>query len=292
VTLDGLGATARMSAGVRWPWAGWLFFAAAAAGWWATFRRDRRWALYGLALVLGHAAGILLLGPFAIADPVVLSRYLIPALPFLLAWVSRCPPPVPHLRPAWPALLLAGAVTAGPLADSAFWRSSLLHTPRYVGFALPRPTLQEHELPPIYRELAAAPRQPVVEAPWQWLSRFGELVGAYQEVHGQRVLVAGGLPRWGAAVRLQNHVPLRPAALLATPARWLVLHAQPRREVRRSFAAADADSAATRRLATAAAAAERRLTAEWGPPHQRSRGIAAWDLDRVRTRKAALRRAP
>ena len=78
----------RLQAGTRsWPLAI-LFWVLALVGLGLLLRRDLRLGLYTLAVTAGYAAGVLLLSPPGLGDPIVLNRWLLPVLPFVFLWVA------------------------------------------------------------------------------------------------------------------------------------------------------------------------------------------------------------
>jgi hypothetical protein len=275
-----------------------LFWAAALAGLAALLRRRRRLGIYLLALVLAQLLGILALSPLGLARLQVLDRYLLPALPVVLLWVAAG-----LAHPWWPRqgrlgragqrLGAAGLVlvwlSAGPFADVGFLASSFMHHNDMVAFALPRATAPPGGVPRPYLALGGPPGSTIVELPWPPVWDFGRCFYVYQEVHGLRVRVAAaaGAPPAGR-LRLRNRVSPEPAALLASGARWVVVHRDLALEEERLELPAGAPP--PRRMppplaAELAAVGERsaaRFAAAWGPPAFADAAVAVWDLGRVR----------
>jgi len=284
------------SAGQRLP--ALLFWAAALAGLAALLRRRPRLGIYLLALVLAQLLGILLLSPLGLARLQVLDRYLLPALPVVLLWVAAG-----LALPWWPRqsrlgrggqrLAAAGLVllwlSAGPFGDLDFLASSFMHHNDMVAFALPRATAPPGGVPRPYLALGGPPGSAIVELPWPPVWDFGRCFYVYQEVHGLRVEVAAaaGAPPAGR-LRLRNRVSPEPAALLASGARWVVVHRDLAMEEERL--AVPAGAPPPRRMpaplaAELAAVGERSaagLAAAWGPPALADAAVAVWDLGRVR----------
>jgi len=271
-----------------------LFWAAALAGLAALLRRRPRLGIYLLALVLAQLLGILLLSPLGLARLQVLDRYLLPALPVVLLWVAAglaLPwwPRQGRLGRAGQRLAAAGLVllwlSAGPFGDLDFLASSFMHHNDMVAFALPRATAPPGGVPRPYLALGGPPGSAIVELPWPPVWDFGRCFYVYQEVHGLRVEVAAGAPPAGR-LRLRNRVSPEPAALLASGARWVVVHRDLAMEEERL--AVPAGAPPPRRMpaplaAELAAAGERMiadLTAEWGPPTFADTDISIWDLRR------------
>jgi hypothetical protein len=275
-----------------------LFWAVALAGLAALLRRRRRLGIYLLALVLAQLLGILALSPLGLARLQVLDRYLLPALPMVLLWVAAG-----LTHPWWPRqdrlgragqrLGAAGLVlvwlSAGPFADAGFRASSFMHHNDMVAFALPRATAPPGGVPRPYLALGGPPGSTIVELPWPPVWDFGRSFYVYQEVHGLRVRVAAAA---GAApagrLRLRNRVDPEPAALLASGARWVVVHRDLALEEERLELPPGAPP--PRRMppplaAELAAVGERsaaRFGAAWGPPAFADAAVAIWDLARVK----------
>ena len=274
-----------------------LFWAAALAGLAALLRVRRRLGIYLLALVLAQLLGILALSPLGLARLQVLDRYLLPALPMVLLWVA-----VGLAHPWWPrqgrlgragqrlgaAGLVLAWLAAGPFADAGFRASSFMHHNDMVAFALPRATAPPGGVPRPYLALGGPPGSSIVELPWPPVWDFGRSFYVYQEVHGLRVRVAAAA---GAApagrLRLRNRVDPEPAALLASGARYVVVHRDLALEEERLEL--PAGSPPPRRMppplaAELAAVGERsaaRFAAAWGPPAFADAAVAVWDLARV-----------
>jgi hypothetical protein len=287
-----------------------LFWAVALAGLAALLRRRRRLGIYLLALVLAQLLGILALSPLGLARLQVLDRYLLPALPVVLLWVAaglahQWWPRQGRLGRAGQRLGAAGLVlvwlSAGPFADLDFLASSFMHHNDMVAFALPRATAPPGGVPRPYLALGGPPGSTIVELPWPPVWDFGRCFYVYQEVHGLRVRVAAaaGAPPAGR-LRLRNRVDPEPAALLASGARWVVVHRDLALEEERLELPAGAPP--PRRMppslaAELAAVGERsavRFAAAWGPPAFADTAVAVWDLGRVQVpvRKLAAGPAP
>ncbi len=275
-----------------------LFWATALAGLAALLRRRRRLGVYLSALVLAQVLGILVLSPLGLARLQVLDRYLLPALPVVLMWVAAG-----LAHPWWPrqgrlgragqrlgaAGLVLAWLSAGPFADAGFRASSFMHHNDMVAFALPRATAPPGGVPRPYLALGGPLGSTIVELPWPPVWDFGRCFYVYQEVHGLRVRVAAaaGAPP-AERLRLRNRVSPEPAALLASGARWVVVHRDLAMEEERLELPAGAPP--PRRMppplaAELAAMGERsaaRFAAAWGPPAFADAAVAVWDLARAR----------
>jgi hypothetical protein len=282
------GDTLRMQAGTLSGALAAIFWSLAAIGWWRLARRDWALALLAVTAAAGQAAGILLLAPSKHDVPLVLHRYLLPGLPWVLLgvagalgweWRGRWE----RWRPLAAAALVGALVATGPLADAKWWRTSFAHHVDYLNFAQPRPRLAAGRLPDFYRTLAAPGRAgPVLELPWHPFSRLSRSLYLYQEAHGQQVL-AVPLPGALSEPRLawRNTPPPARRAILASRARWLVVHRDLGREELR-LRASRVEPRYRDAFRQAAARTVVELRREWGPAHHADRYVRAWDLDAVR----------
>ncbi len=295
----------------------WLF---APLGFVLVLRRERRVALYALLLVLGHTAALLVARPFALDSPIVLTRYMLPILPWILVGVACglaglaeaiLPRPADRARRvaalAAAGVFVVGLGLGGPLPDPALRRSSFLHGAAYLLFPCPRPRLAPAAVPAIYREIAAAPeRGAVAEAPGSSIN-VPSVLRVYQEVHGRRVETTAQRLLLDRRLGLRNTVAMRPQRLLRSDADWVLVHRHFEIE-ELALSAPDCFGRGPGRLAPqeaqrmteAARRLEAQLTLAWGPPDTDADGIAAWNLARVRRglgsaeagRAASARRSP
>ncbi|HEX7180295.1 MAG TPA: hypothetical protein VF756_00525 [Thermoanaerobaculia bacterium] len=294
IPLDTVWDVLRMEAGTPSHTVAILFWVAALAGLVLLLRDRPRVALYTLTLAAGHLIGMRMLSPFGLGHPLVLNRYLLPVLPFILLWVAYA------LRRPWVrdagcsgrmaqryvgTFLFLLIIWTGPFLSRGFRKSSFMHHNDFVGFFASRATLPAEVVPEIYRRL---PRGPVLEAPWPTAWDFGRVFYIYQGIHGRRVMVSAvdlpGDPR----IDLRNEVTPEPQAILASRARTLVVHVKlPWEEDRVQV---PPGRPPTRRMRPKARqdlrrAGERlaaRLAREWGPPNYADGVVRAWDLERVR----------
>jgi len=267
-----------------------LFWFAALTGL-ALLVHDRpRLGAFTVTVAFGHLAGLLILSPVGLEQPLILNRYLLPILPFILLWLAHA------LGRLWTrtaigcVLFLLILFCTGPFAAFGFRDSSFMHHNDFVGFFAPRATLPAEVVPEIYHRL---PPGPVLEAPWPTVWDFCRSLYAEQAIHGQRVLVSAprDLPR-DPRIVFRNEVPPEPAAFLASPARTVIIHlrlpweedrvidppgrpARPMRPPLRHALRRDGEELAAR------------LAAEWGPPDYGDAAVQVWDLQRVRALSAA-----
>jgi hypothetical protein len=141
------------------------------------------------------------------------------------------------------------------------------------------------KLPPFYRDLATAgDTGEVLECPWVPVWSVNRSFYLYQEAHGRKVVVA---PARGLLIdpRLvfRNMVPGTPEGMLASRARWLVVHRNLYAEEQR-LGPVLADTQLRRLLRFVPRRLIRELTAQWGPPDVTDPRLVVWDLARVRGR--------
>jgi hypothetical protein len=303
-----------LQAGAARPFAALVFWAAALLGLAVLLRRLPAFASFTLVLAAANLATLLVTAPYGVAHPVILNRYLLVGLPFVLAWAAA------GLAAAWEAaaagpqgspwsrrftlrrravrVAVAAAlpllVVGGPLLDRRLLHSTFLTHDDFIAFASPAPAMVSPETVPLfYRRLAAAPGdEAVIEAPslptWVWQTHLR----IYQDIHRRRVLMAPAeLSFFEADFDLDNYVEPEPAILLAAPARWLVLHRKSAWELDRvdlGYAVGLPLAPEMRQFSRHMA---RRLGGHlhrhWGPPDYADDLLLVWDLERLRRRSGA-----
>jgi len=165
------------------------------------WRRERDLTAYVATVVVGGAVAIAAAGPQWIHHPGVYSRYLLPALPFLLLFVAEgtmaC---LQVLRRHWLqgacAVVLAGVLwVAGPMPDYLYRPNQFIGHLRFQYDYDPAHNPYVLEIPPdpvpaFYRELAQRPPRTLtlIEAPWRLESNFNPHPW-YQEIHRQYVKI-------------------------------------------------------------------------------------------------------
>jgi hypothetical protein len=283
----------KLQAGTASTWLALAFWLAALAGFVLFVRGERRLALYTATLVAGHVAGLLLLSPFGLANPVIFGRYLLPVLPFVLLWVATAfgtpwrPSGTRALRLAQggaAGLFVAAFLAAGPFADPAVRHTSFLGHNDFVSFYRPRPRLPAAAVPELYRQLHG---ETVVEFPWTFIWEANHSFYLYQEVHGGRVIVS--TPQrllYQPPLALRNAVAPEAAAICRSGARFLIVHRAVAREEDRiapggRLSEAEAAQPFRRMLREEATALAERLKQEWGPPVYADDTLRAWDLAAV-----------
>jgi hypothetical protein len=233
----------------------------------------------------------------------VVSRYLLPLLPFTLALVAQglaTPWTRSHSRAACAlqalavAALLAGAVATGPLAGPVYRASAFAHANENLAFTRPGNRVAADDVPEFYRRLAAdATPGAILEYPWVNLGTHA--LDAYQRVHRRELRgVPLGAELLDPRLALRNSVAPEPGALRAAPARWLVVHRDLAAEEER---VESSDPYQAERLVTlsplwqasraGASRLSRVLRQAWGEPDLSDTELEVWDLDRVRRAVAA-----
>lgn len=266
---------------------GWL-----AAGFWLTvvaglvlmIRKDRRFALFTLAVVGGHVAGLLILSPVGMASPVILGRYLLPVLPFVLLWASAALGTLPLGAGGLVILLIAW----GPLADPVARRTSFVHHNDFVGFYRPYRTAPAGEVPAFYRRLKG---ETVLEFPWVYVWESNRTFYVYQQSHGGRVIVS--TPQrilFRPPLALRNAVEPEPEAFCRSGARYAIVHRNVAREEDRiapggRVSEFEVAQPLRRLLRESAAGLARRLRSDWGEPVYADKLLWIWDLSAVCDRR-------
>lgn len=291
-----------------------LFYAVAVAGLLLLLRHRRRFGLYTLTLVLGHAVGMVVLRPLNLHLPPQFTRYNLVLIPILLLWVAAAVT-LPWwrgraadggvsrgeqgLRWAACAALLAGLVLTSPLLQADFRTSEFTHHKDFLGFYGPRGQLAEEDVPEFYRRLdaenrsergAEAREEAVLEYPWHTSWRLARTPYILQRIHRRPVYLAP-MQRmlWDPRIQIDKMIPGRPRDFLRSPARWLVVFAN-RGELEDRV---DGDHRSPRRgwklrgrewdwMDREGTAMGQRLEQLWGPPDMADDNLQVWDLDRVR----------
>lgn len=213
--------------------AGCLVAIAALGGLAALARRNRDLAALSLMVVVTQGVGLRALSPIGLGNSLILARYLLPALPFVLLWIAaglgelwraaRFP-----LKPV--AVVALGALLAGsPLWRDAYRRTSFLGHNDFVCFTRPP---AEAPLPRCYAALGGLPPGAVLELPWPatWAAHLPYLA---ERVHARPVIL-GVFEREVTDPRLALRTlrPATPAAAVASGAAVLVVHVDPTAEER------------------------------------------------------------
>lgn len=286
----------RLQSGSASPVVAAAFWAAALLGVVSLLRRDRRLGFYTLVLVAAQVAGLIVLSPEMLVHPMVFNRYLIPALPWILVWaavglstpwrVSR------RVQRIAVAAGLAALFLTGPLKSWQFREGSFAQHNDILGFFCPPARISPEAVPRFYRRLsqdtASRQEEPILEHPWFPWWAYTRAYYLYQETHGREVVLSLARPLHGAArLRFRNMVRPRPEELLASRARYLVVHtdlpAEEERVVPHCWPMVeDFKPQHRKQILWAGRSMARRLTQAWGEPDFREPGLLAWDLDRIR----------
>jgi hypothetical protein len=277
-------------AGSHSPWVAAAFWLLAARGLVLLVRRRDAWGPCSGLTVLGGVGGI------AFLTSGTQPRYVIAALPFVLAWLAvGLATPLPRL-PRRAGSVLAGGmllalVATGPLVDPRLRNSSFMHHNDFLLFQHRLPPADPARVSSVYARLDALHEAgPIVEFPWISSWHATRALPLAQQQHGREVRVSSPLP-WLYDPRLALRNVVRPdvASILASGAVAVVLHLDLDAEERNL--APDwmplpdpMPGAQTRREQTRALA--RALEQRLGPPDFRDRLALAWDLTRVRATRS------
>ena len=251
VTAESAWRTLLMLAGTGFPLVGACLLAAALFGLRQLAGRDRDLAWY-LATIVGAGAVVVgASGPEWIAHPLVLARYLLPALPFVLLFAAEGIATAverlrrPTLETTACGVLAAGLFLAGPITGewrypNQFWghlRYQFDYDPAHNPYVQQEPA---DSVPAFYRDLAQRPPGSVtlIEAPWRFESHFNAQA-LYQTVHRQLIRIgltasACGVPDSGDYSEARTGMQMRELVQLtsvlrgdANSADYLVMHLKP-----------------------------------------------------------------
>jgi hypothetical protein len=268
-----IGDVLQLQAGARWAWVAVLFWVLAVAGLVRLVRLDPRFAAFTATAVFGQVAGLLLLAPQGHEHPLILGRYLLIALPWVLVWVAA-------LTPVAPLLFLLLAIS-GPFTNPHLWRSSFAHHNDYLAVMWPRSEVGPRQVPRFYRELIEPGA--VLEYPWFPIWRLNRAFYLYQEMHGREVVVAPARALLADdRLAFRNMVPGTPKGFLASRAHWLVVHRNLSQEEARIYPPMEIDPRHRQLFRSFGHGMVLQLYSEWGRPDRIDRRVAVWDLERVR----------
>ena len=250
-SLDTLYRALLMLAGTGVAPLGMFVFAVAAFGWWRVRRREPDLAWYLATICVVGTAVVASSGVEWISHPLVLARYLIPVVPFLLLFAAEGIIALVATPRYWMGAAAAGAIAAalfaiGPIPQewhypNQFWghlRYQFDYDPAHNPYVAQVPT---DPVPAFYAELGKRPPGSVtlIEAPWRLESHYNAL-SLYQDTHRQRVKIGlvtplcgtydfGEYPEHEAGMRMRWMVHL--ASLLRGEtfgADYLIVHANSR----------------------------------------------------------------
>jgi hypothetical protein len=200
VTLTSLYRTVLMLAGTGAAPTGMFVAALAAFGFWCVLRREADWAAYLGTIIAAGALVVASSGAAWIEHPLVLARYLIPVMPFVLLFaaegiVSLIATPLGWMGAVASAAIGAALLLTGPIPDewhypNQFWghlRYQFDYDAAHNPYVRPLP---RNAVPAFYTELASRPAGTLtlIEAPWRLESHYNAL-SLYQDVHRQRVRI-------------------------------------------------------------------------------------------------------
>jgi hypothetical protein len=208
LTLESVYRTVLMLYGSGSPWVSIVGAALAAAGvrrWW---RRDAGFVAYVAFVCLGAAVAIAAARPQWIHHPLVLARYLLPALPFLLLFASEGAIAAVGSMPGAlrvPSIAMGALAlfAAGPIPGYLYDPNQFMGHQRFQFDYDPAHNPYETQIPrePVpafYRTLARQAPQSLtlIEAPWRLESNFIPHPW-YQQVHRQYVKIGLVTPTCG-----------------------------------------------------------------------------------------------
>ena len=253
VTAEALQQALLMLAGTGSPLVGALVWGCAALGFARLARREHDVARYLATIVVGGAVVLVSVGAAWIFHPLVLARYLLPALPFVLLFAAEgIAAIVEHAGPAPMQAAAAAAIAvallaAGPIPGEWHYPNQFWGHLRYqfTYDPLRNPYVQlvrEDAMPAFYRQLAKLPPGSVtlIEMPWLIESHYNPQ-SHYQDVHRQIIRIGLTTPTCGVrdyadypeerrGMKMRELVHL--SSILrgdATGADYLVIHAKPKR---------------------------------------------------------------
>jgi len=277
-----------------------LFWIAVLAGLVLLLRRQIRFGVYSLTLVTCQLVGLMILSPSRFNEPLILNRYVLVILPFVLLWLA-----VALANPWWPRkatgiLVVQGClvgsficalVLGGPFTDAELRATSFAHHNSFMGFTSSRGRLPEEAVPQFYYKLAEDPgSSPVIECPFPIAWDYSNNLHIYQRIHRQDVLVATYKPALNdSQLNFQNMPRLHPEDLLSSRARYLIVHLKWFWEINQVVDAEWVFSPVDQNLRQELHQMAQRLTIWldqlWGDPVYKDRLIQVWDLEQIRRRK-------
>jgi hypothetical protein len=207
-SLDTLYRALLMIAGTGFAPVGMFVLALAVFGWWRVRRRDPDLAWY-LATICGAGTAVVASsGVEWISHPLVLARYLIPVVPFLLLFTAEGIVALVATPRHWMGAVASGAIAValfvtGPIPDAwhypnQFWghlRYQFDYDPAHNPYVV---QVSTDPVPAFYAELGRRPPGSItlIEAPWRLESHFNAL-SLYQDTHRQRVKIGLVTPLCG-----------------------------------------------------------------------------------------------
>jgi len=197
VTLQSLSGSLELFSGTRHWWLIVLLVVLAGTGFRALFRKHRLFALYSLSVVILQLAGFLAAGPAGSSWSILLNRYTIAVLPFLLAWIAVfLTASLPWKKTSFTSnysfgLLVVLLLFLGPFREIYFFSNNLTNHPLYqisYRYEVLREMTKPDTMSGFYEDLAShKPGQlTVLEAPWQY---HDNIYGYYQWLHRQHMLI-------------------------------------------------------------------------------------------------------
>jgi len=306
--LDVFGGSLARLAGAGSMGVGLLFWGLVGLGAWRLWKRAPLLAGITMTQIGVQLLAVACVGPVGAEVEVLYTRYVMVVLPSVLLLVAASIAPSSAYGPrrrlafaAFAACFIAALYFSGPLSRPLFHEGSFVHEWAHKGWRDVDVMLPALESERFYASLHEPARAgSVIETLWHGVA-FPATASAQQRIHGQPVIVASLHDRWWDDPRLALRNALhprvhKPEIFLASRARWLVVHVDPRAEtlVIRARDEAWARFELPNFLRNIVAAEEiaslrlaKTLRRAWGTPDHADRWIMAWDLDRVRAELAA-----
>ena len=283
VALSTVAGTLRLFFGVRRPLDMVLMGGLAVSGGYLLCRRNRRFASLLIVGGLCQLSAVVLARPEYVRTPIVLARYNLAALPFvLMACAASLSELVNHaiaeerawLREVCKASLCVVLFLRGPILSIYQWPSNWTNHAVYQyeydpesRWAYSKQMMRE--VPAFYYQLAALPPGTVriVEAPWRYQWHMNGGLRASQEIHRQRTMIGflgdrpGEIPPGISGFCFRNGVQvMNIAAVRKAGVRYVVFH--------RSFEEVDIGPAVARYRST------------FGPPIYTDQRLLVFDMER------------
>lgn len=288
--LETLRAAGLLLAGTRHPWAAGAFWAAVLIGALRSWRLERARTARELAALPSQLAALVVLSPWGVDHAFIAARYLLIALPTILAWVVVALPVERSTSASgsWRGLagslaLATASLLAGPLLAPVYRHSSFVAGDALLSFHEPRATLTAA---PDLDALAGT--SPLLVLPWCPHWPHGRFHAALQERHGRALVVACTDPILSdPRLRLEPLVAARPEAWLSSEAGTLVVVRDLVSEDRALSGGrlpSQFTAVQTERFARYAERQVRIAEGVLGPPDHADERLVVWDLAARRSR--------
>jgi len=274
-----------------------IFWIVAIGGFVKLVLKRSRFALYSLFVSAIQLAALLIVSPYGSLSPLIFSRYALPLLPFVLAWVA-----LGLADPWWKGqrktgawiqagaaiVFITGLVLTGPLCTPQFYSSSFAHHTRHLNFHESPAFMHGKDIPAFYEQLKGMPEGALIEYPWGWVWLRSNVLSVYQNRHRRDLIVSGvRFLSSDERIKFRNHVPMSPESFLSCRARYLIVHLDLFREEETVISPQFkvplfSDKSLRDRMRKMGTDMARQLRKLWGPPIYRDRFMRVWDLEQIR----------